>query len=87
MYEGLAVGIVGTALGSLIGYTIAFAQYYFHLVSLPGDVYLISTLPIVMHWGDFFAITSVAIILSLIASFYPAHRASKLVPVEAIRYE
>jgi len=87
MYEGLAVGIVGTILGSIIGYTLGFLQYYFHIISLPGDVYLISSLPIVMQWTDFFAITSVAILLSLIASFYPAHRASKLVPVEAIRYE
>ncbi len=87
MYEGLAIGIVGTFLGSVIGYALGFMQYYFHIISLPGDVYLISDLPIVMHWADFFAITSVAILLSLVASFYPAHRASKLVPVEAIRYE
>ena len=87
MYEGLAVGIAGTILGSLIGYSLAFAQYHFHIISLPGDVYLISSLPIVMHWVDFFAIITVSIFLSLVASIYPAHRASKLIPVEAIRYE
>jgi len=87
MYEGLIVGVVGTALGSAIGYTLAFLQYYFHLIKLPGDVYIISALPIVMHWSDFFAITTVAIMLSLIASYYPANKASRLVPVEAIRYE
>jgi len=87
MYEGLAVGIAGTILGSLIGYSLAFAQYHFHITSLPGDVYLISSLPIVMHWVDFFAIITVSIFLSLVASIYPAHRASKLIPVEAIRYE
>ena len=87
MYEGLAVGIAGTILGSLIGYSLAFAQYHFHIISLPGDVYLISSLPIVMHWVDFFAIITVSILLSLVASIYPAHRASKLIPVEAIRYE
>lgn len=87
MYEGLAIGIVGTVLGSIIGYSIAFAQYHFHFVSLPGDVYLINSLPVVMRWFDFIAITSISIFLSFIASFYPAHRASKLVPVEAIRYE
>lgn len=87
MYEGLAVGVVGTILGSLIGYSLAFAQYHFHIISLPGDVYLISSLPIVMHWVDFFAIVTISILLSLVASIYPAHRASKLIPVEAIRYE
>ncbi len=87
MYEGLAVGIAGTILGSVIGYSLAFAQYHFHIIALPGDVYLISSLPIVMHWVDFFAIITVSILLSLVASIYPAHRASKLIPVEAIRYE
>jgi lipoprotein-releasing system permease protein len=87
IYQGMLVGVIGTILGSVVGYALGFMQYYFHLITLPGDVYLINALPIVMQWKDFFAIASVSIILSLLASFYPAHRASKLIPVEAIRYE
>ena len=87
MYEGLLVGIIGTTLGNIIGYSLGFLQLHFHIITLPGDVYLISALPVVMRWVDFFAISSVSILLSLLASLYPAYRASKLVPVEAIRYE
>ena len=87
VFEGLLVGVIGTILGSIIGYTLGFAQLYFGIISLPGDVYLISSLPILMKWSDFFAITTVAIFLSVVASYYPARKASRLIPVEAIRYE
>jgi len=87
IFQGMLVGVIGTLFGTAIGYSLGFLQYYFHIITLPGDVYLISALPIVMQWKDFFAIASVSIVLSLLASFYPAYRASKLIPVEAIRYE
>jgi lipoprotein-releasing system permease protein len=87
MFEGLLVGVIGTTLGCLIGYTVGFLQLEYHLVSLPSDVYLINALPIKMQWVDFIAIAIVSIFLSLVASVYPAYKASKLVPVEAIRYE
>jgi lipoprotein-releasing system permease protein len=87
MFEGLLVGIFGTALGCIIGYSLGFLQLHYHLISLPSDVYLISALPIKMKLYDFISIASVSMVLSLVASVYPAYKASKLVPVEAIRYE
>jgi len=87
LYEGLLVGIIGTALGCTIGYTAGLLQLKFHLISLPGDVYLITSLPIVMRWMDFLAISATSVALSVLAAFYPAYKASQLLPVEAIRYE
>ncbi len=87
LYEGLLVGVIGTVLGCAIGYGVGFLQLHYHIISLPPDVYLINSLPIVMEWKDFVAISSISILLSLLASFYPSYRASKLTPVEAIRYE
>ena len=87
LYEGLLVGVIGTVLGCIIGYGAGFLQLHYHIISLPPDVYLINSLPIVMEWKDFVAISSMSILLSLLASFYPSYRASKLTPVEAIRYE
>ncbi len=87
MYEGIGIGMIGTVLGSLIGYAIGFLQLHYKIISLPADVYIIDSLPIEMHLMDFIAISSVALILCFLASVYPAFKASRLFPVEAIRYE
>ncbi len=87
MYEGMGIGIIGTFLGCLIGYTVGFLQLEYKLVSLPADVYIINSLPIEMQLVDFVAIPGIALILCFLASVYPAYKASRLYPVEAIRYE
>jgi lipoprotein-releasing system permease protein len=87
MYEGIGIGIIGTALGCVIGYTVGFLQLEYRLISLPADVYIIDSLPIEMHLIDFVAISGIALILCFLASVYPAYKASRLYPVEAIRYE
>jgi lipoprotein-releasing system permease protein len=87
LFEGFLVGLIGTVLGSLIGYSVVFLQKEFEIISLPPDVYVISALPVVMQWLDFVSIAAVAMLLSIVAAVYPAYKASRLVPVEAIRYE
>ncbi len=87
MFEGVIIGIVGTVLGSILGYGIGFVQLHYQIISLPSDVYIINSLPIRMEWVDFFAISTAAMVLCFLASVYPAFKASRLYPVEAIRYE
>jgi lipoprotein-releasing system permease protein len=87
VYEGLIIGILGTLLGSILGYGVGFAQLKYKLISLPADVYIISALPIKLQVFDFLIISVIGIILCLLASIYPAFKASKLYPVDAIRYE
>jgi len=85
--EGLFIGILGTMLGSIIGYGVGFAQLKYKLISLPADVYIINSLPIKLQFFDFAVISVIGMILCLLASIYPAYKASKLYPVDAIRYE
>jgi len=87
MYEGVIIGMIGTFLGCLIGYTVGFLQLKYKIISLPADVYIINSVPIELHMMDFISISSVALFLCFLASVYPAFKASRLFPVEAIRYE
>ena len=87
MFEGFIIGLLGTGLGLIIGYTLGFLQLKYKIISLPPDVYILSAVPIKMYFIDFIAISFMAMFLCLLASVYPAYRASRLEPVEAIRYE
>ncbi len=87
MFEGLIGGVVGTALGCAIGFALCWAQEKYQFFSLPPDVYIISALPILMKQSDFIMIAAAAIALCFLATVYPARRAARLDPVEAIRYE
>jgi lipoprotein-releasing system permease protein len=87
MYEGIIVGIIGTGLGSLLGYIIGYIQMTYKVISLPADVYIIDAMPMQMHGIDFLAVSGIGLLLCFLASVYPAYKASRLYPVEAIRYE
>jgi lipoprotein-releasing system permease protein len=87
MFEGLLVGLVGTLLGCLGGYLICWAQETFRIFSLPAEIYFINTLPIEMKVLDFVKVAAAAMGLCFLATVYPARKAARLVPVDAIRYE
>ena len=87
MFEGLLVGTVGTLLGILIGLTVCYLQIRYQLFPLDPNVYIIPAIPIEIRWTDFFAIGFASMLLSTLASLYPAQRAARLMPVDAIRWE
>jgi len=87
MIEGAIIGLVGTLLGLLGGYTLCKLLATYQFIELPPDVYYISTLPVRMDPLDVALIALAAIIISLVATVYPAWQASRLEPAEAIRYE
>ena len=86
VYQGLVIGGIGTFLGCLIGFALCFAQQRFALISIPGDMYFISSLPVDMSVVDFALVAVISMVICLATSIYPARKAAGLMPVEAIRY-
>jgi len=95
LVQGLVIGLIGIALGIICGVALAlnvesaisFLEGIVGVKFMPADVYYISDFPSELHIRDILDITSVAMILSLIATIIPAWRASRTQPAEALRYE
>ena len=95
MVQGTVIGILGTCLGTLLGVLlalniadiIAWVEETFAIQFLDPNVYFISTFPSDLQWNDVGIITSTALIISFLATIYPAWRAAKTDPAEALRYE
>jgi len=85
--QGLLVGLVGTVAGLASGLGICQVLAKYKFISLPSDVYYISTLPVKVVFGDVWFVALAAITISFLATLYPSWYASRLNPVEAIRYE
>ena len=86
IYMGLAIGLVGTAVGMGLGGLMAWGVEQYP-ITLPGDVYFVSELPVLLDPADLGLIAGASLLISFLATIYPARRAAELAPVEAIRYE
>jgi len=87
MLQGVFVGIVGTMAGLASGLGICHLLAKYKFISLPSDIYYISTLPVRVEFWDVSFVALAAVAISFLATIYPSWYASKLDPVEAIRYE
>ena len=93
--QGLIIGVCGTALGCIAGFTIVpnlneivgFIEWMFDFKAFPEDVYYLDALPSQIQWFDSFLIVIFSIVICFLASLYPAWRASRLDPVDGLRYE
>jgi lipoprotein-releasing system permease protein len=95
LMAGATIGIAGTlaglAIGVLIAKNIDGLKNFFSWLSgrdlFPATLYFLSRLPSIIDWREVITVVIMAIVLSLLASLYPAWKAAKLDPVEALRYE
>ncbi len=85
--QGLLIGLLGTAIGLVIGYFLAWAGGHYHMLSLAPEVYSIDYVPFAPRAIDGLLVAAVAIGISLIATIYPSWSAARILPAEALRYE
>jgi lipoprotein-releasing system permease protein len=87
-YEGLIIGSTGTLFGALGGIALCGLLKKYQFIKLPQDIYYIDRLPISIElWPDIILIIFAAMVIVLISTIYPASKAARLSPVEALRYE
>ena len=95
MVQGTAIGLIGAGMGVLLGLVlsffvadvVAFIEFIFQHQFLSSDVYPIDYLPVDIRGSDVFMVAVTAFVMSVLATLYPAWRAAKVQPADALRYE
>ncbi|HOI45000.1 MAG TPA: ABC transporter permease [Candidatus Aminicenantes bacterium] len=86
-YQGALIGVIGTTLGALLGLAWCGLANAFKLIKIPVDIYQISYVPFHLKALDLALIVGVTLAISFLSTLFPAHRASKVDPVMALKYE
>lgn len=84
--EGLYIGSAGVISGIILALVLCWAIATFDIVQLPGDIYYLTKVPVSLQWTDILSVVLGSYFLCFLSALYPAYRASKVNPVDAIRY-
>jgi len=87
MLQGVLIGVVGTAVGLVLGYTLCYFADRYQWIRLPEQVYSMSYVPFEPRWTDGMWVAAAAILVSFLATLYPARSATRIAPAEVLRYE
>jgi len=85
--QGVLIGVIGTAIGLVLGYALCYAGGHYHMIPLSPEVYSIDYVPFAPSLWDGIWVVLVALGVSYIATLYPSWSAGRTLPAEALRYE
>jgi lipoprotein-releasing system permease protein len=85
--QGVLIGVIGTAIGLVLGYAISWAGGHYHFISLSPEVYSIDYVPFAPRLIDGLIVALVSVGISFVATIYPSWSAARILPAEALRYE
>ncbi len=87
MLQGVLIGVVGSAIGLTVGYGLCYFAEKYRWIPLEESVYSMRFVPFEPHWMDGVWIAALAILVSFLATLYPARNATRIAPAEVLRYE
>jgi len=87
MLQGVLIGVVGSAIGLAAGYTLCFFAEKYKWIRIDESVYAFSYVPFESHWAHGIWIAATAVLISFLATLYPARNATRIAPAEVLRYE
>jgi lipoprotein-releasing system permease protein len=87
MLQGLIIGVTGTAIGAVCGLALCWVFDHYRLIRIPMDVYQVAYVPFVVQPLDIAIVIVSAVVICFLATIYPSRQASRLDPVQALRFE
>ena len=87
IFQGLYIGAIGTAIGLVLGYGLSYAAERGRWFTLDAEIYALSYVPFEPRPMDAIWVSAAALLVSFLATLYPARRATAVLPAEALRYE
>ena len=87
MLQGLIIGLVGTTVGAVLGVALCWVLDTYRLIRIPMDIYQVAYIPFIVLPRDFIVVIVSAVLICFLATLYPSRQASRLDPVQALRFE
>jgi lipoprotein-releasing system permease protein len=86
LLHGIVIGTIGVFFGNVLAYTLSIIQIKFDIITLPGAIYFVSKVPLIINLYTYLLISGITFLLVLIVSIIPSLIASKISPLKILRF-